>query len=124
VHAFLRAGSTLEGIPFARRVQTQGRENGDAISDETRDDEARSTEAERESDAYSHSKSESLFPTSISRVFQLKEEFSLHLNSFFPARASEVDLTYSKPDADTVNLTCSVAGVYPEPEVKLTWGPL
>ena len=39
------------------------------------------------------------------------------------APASDVSLIYTKPDAQTVNLTCSVEGVYPEPEVELSWGP-
>ena len=39
------------------------------------------------------------------------------------APAADVSLIYTKPDAYTVNLTCSVEGVYPEPEVELSWGP-
>lgn len=38
--------------------------------------------------------------------------------------ASNVRLTYSKLDYQTINLTCSAFGLYPEPEVKLSWGPL
>ena len=39
------------------------------------------------------------------------------------APATDVRLQYSKPDSRTINLTCKANGVFPKPEVTLSWGP-
>jgi len=33
-----------------------------------------------------------------------------------------IEIYYTHPDSKTVNLTCSAKGVYPKPELKLSWG--
>nr|XP_040569180.1 uncharacterized protein LOC121118656 [Lepeophtheirus salmonis] len=38
--------------------------------------------------------------------------------------AQDLKLYYTKPDSRRINLTCKATGVYPKPEVSLTWGPL
>jgi len=38
--------------------------------------------------------------------------------------AHEIKLFYTKPYTDFINLTCTASGVYPEPEMKLSWGSL
>merc|ERR1711953_571994 len=35
----------------------------------------------------------------------------------------EVNLIYTRPDSNHINLTCSAFGVYPKPELLLSWGP-
>ena len=35
----------------------------------------------------------------------------------------DVNLIYTRPDSNHINLTCSAFGVYPKPEVELSWGP-
>jgi len=39
------------------------------------------------------------------------------------APPEEVNLIYTRPDINHINLTCSAFGVYPKPEVSLSWGP-
>lgn len=34
----------------------------------------------------------------------------------------DIDLIYTKPDDETINLTCSATGVFPEPNIDLHWG--
>jgi len=38
--------------------------------------------------------------------------------------AHEIKLFYTKPYTDFINLTCTASGVFPEPEMKLSWGTL
>lgn len=35
----------------------------------------------------------------------------------------DMNLIYTRPDMDHINLTCSAFGVFPKPEVSLSWGP-
>jgi hypothetical protein len=46
----------------------------------------------------------------------------IFLNNLVSAPASGIKLIYTKPDSRTINLTCSATGVYPKPEVQLSWG--
>ncbi len=41
----------------------------------------------------------------------------------FSAPAQSVNLIYTKPAEDAVNLTCSASGAFPQPEVRISWGP-
>ena len=41
---------------------------------------------------------------------------------FIIAPAHEIKLFYTKPYSDFINLTCTASGVFPEPEMKLSWG--
>ena len=43
---------------------------------------------------------------------------------FLSAPAHEIKLFYTKPYTDFINLTCTATGVFPEPEMKLSWGTL
>ena len=38
------------------------------------------------------------------------------------APAQDISLVYTKPNSDLINLTCNANGVFPEPEIKLSWG--
>ena len=40
---------------------------------------------------------------------------------FFSAPPQNIEISYTHPDSKTVNLTCSAKGVYPKPDLKLTW---
>ena len=44
---------------------------------------------------------------------------------FFPMIAApprDMEITYTKPDSRSLNLTCIARGVYPKPIVRLSWG--
>ena len=43
---------------------------------------------------------------------------------YLSAPAHEIKLFYTKPYTDFINLTCTATGVFPEPEMKLSWGTL
>ena len=43
--------------------------------------------------------------------------------SSFAAPPWDVNLIYTRPDSNHINLTCSAFGVYPKPELLLSWGP-
>ncbi len=34
----------------------------------------------------------------------------------------DMEITYTKPDSRSLNLTCIAKGVYPKPIVRLSWG--
>ena len=42
--------------------------------------------------------------------------------ALLPAPVRDISLVYTKPDQDTINLTCSATGVFPEPTIDLHWG--
>ena len=44
------------------------------------------------------------------------------LTSSFPAPPRDVSLIYGYPDENHINLTCSAQGIYPKPDIKLSWG--
>ena len=54
--------------------------------------------------------------------------FILHFFAFLKlfflisAPPRNIEIYYTHPDSKTVNLTCSAKGVYPKPELKLSWG--
>ena len=64
----------------------------------------------------------SLLTALTTRTWQLMPPIANLVCFSIPAPPTDIRLIYFRPNPDQINLTCSVSGVYPKPDVRLSWG--